>query len=64
MVLKFPLFKLIISFLPIVFMRILHYTFIFDKYLLLLQGYAVKMIRSKKCPVACRPPGHRDWLHC
>ena len=32
MVLKFPLFKLIISFLPIVFMRILHYTFIFDKY--------------------------------
>ena len=28
------------------------------------KNYAVKALRRKRCPVACRPEAHKDWQYC
>ena len=28
------------------------------------KNYAVRALRRKRCPVACRPEAHRDWQYC
>ena len=28
------------------------------------KGSVINKLRNVKCPVACRPENHRDWLYC